>query len=266
MATAESDWAFFYKHLLIMRRSLAEMSWVLVYPFITLFSIGILTRYVVSIDAARDIGGFILVGTFVWTFYSLVQRAMTYGVMFDIWNRCIVHIIIAPRFVRSFLVGNALFGVASAVFTTALTGACAYVLFGFNILDAGWILPLALGIITLYAVAEGLVIVSFVLTRGYEYVALIWQVVGIIMILSGVYYPVSLFPLWLKAASMLLPHTHVLVAMRAVMFPALMDAEVNAIHHLGYGLLLSAVYLALGIKLFYRALDESRTTGAITDL
>ena len=266
MAVVESDWAFFYKHRLIMRRSLAEMSWVLVYPFLTLFSIGILTRYIVSVEEAHDIGGFILVGTFVWTFYSLVQRAMTYGVMFDIWNRCIVHIIIAPRFVRSFLVGNALFGVASAVFTTVLTGACAYVLFGFNILEAGWILPLALGIITLYAVAEGLVIVSFVLTRGYEYVALIWQVVGVIMILSGVYYPVSLFPLWLKAASMLLPHTHVLVAMRAVMFPALMDAEVNAVNHLGYGLLLGVLYLALGTRLFYRALDESRTTGAITDL
>ena len=57
-----------------------------------------------------------------------------------------------------------------------------------------------------------------------------------------------------------------LVALRTVMFPALMDVEVNAFHHLGYGLLLAVVYLALGIKLFYRALDESRTTGAITDL
>ena len=251
--------AFYYRQKVIMKRRPGELSWILVHPFIGLLSIGILALFVVKNGAPQNSVMFVFVGVIMWNFYDLVQRGITFGITFDIWGTTMKHSFSAKASPMHFIIGNSLFGFTSAVIAFVLVGIVGLFAFGFNIFAAGFFLINLLPV-CLFAVAIGLMINSLMVSKGERYTALIWVLTGIVMIFSGVYYPVSVLPSPIFEIAHALPSTYAINSMRAAFgySPELLIPD------LIIGFVLSIVYLVAGYFIFVYGLKKGYTNGTIT--
>ena len=255
----EQIFAYFYRQQLIMRRRPGDLAWIFIHPFISLFSIGILAFFVVQKGAPVNSLMFVFVGVIMWNFYDLVQRAVTYGIAFDIWSSSLKHSFSSGASPRHFIIGNSLFGLYSAFISFVLVGVAAYFAFGFNILLAGWSL-LNLIPVFLFAAGAGLMINCLMVSKGEKYMALIWSLTGIVMIFSGVYYPTNVLPFPIADISQAMPSTHSINSMRA----AFGYSPENMVSEFLIGFLMSIVYFVVGIVVFLYGLKKGYQNGTIT--
>ena len=252
--------AHFYKHYKIMSRRAGDLAWVFVHPFVALFSIGILAHFLIIEGAPLDSLIYVLVGVIAWNFYDVSQRAMAFGVTLDIWNNCMKHTFSVNSSIKHFILGNSLFGLASSIVTFVLVTIAAWISFGLNLLDAGIFLPVNLFFVFVFATGVGLMIDSLMVSKGEKYMSLMWIGTGIIMVLSGVYYPVSVLPGPVGMLSSALPSTHSIEAMRL----ALQSLPGQAVMETLYGAALSLVFFLAGVLLFRKGLRKGKENGVIT--
>jgi ABC-2 type transport system permease protein len=79
-----------------------------------------------------------------------------------------------------------------------------------------------------------------------------------ILLISGIYYPVEVLPPLLQTLARAIPLTYFLEYYRSVFIPG------N--HNLAIGIILAAFYLALGLILFDAAIERARRTGILLRL
>jgi ABC-2 type transport system permease protein len=251
--------AHIYKHWKIMARRPGELAWLLVYPFVGLVSLGILSFYLKSQGAPLDTMLFVLVGVIVWSFYDVSQRAISYAITFDIWNNCLRHSFAGKCRVIHFIIGNSIFGLLSSVVAFVLVSSVSILIFGFNIFLAGFYL-INLFSVFIFATGIGLLIDSLMVTRGEKWMSLIWMGTGIIMIFSGVYYPVTILPDLMQGISFALPSTHAIISMRAALTSNVSVANIEFV----LGFLMSFVYLLFASLVFRWSLKRSKMSGVLT--
>jgi ABC-2 type transport system permease protein len=106
----------------------------------------------------------------------------------------------------------------------------------------------------------GLISASFALVfkRGDP---VLWAVGTATWLLSGVLYPTSLLPVWLRFASFLLPTTHALAAMRAAVIDG--ASWVALAPDLGALLLFDLIGIPAGLWLFTAAVTHAKRTGTL---
>lgn len=92
----------------------------------------------------------------------------------------------------------------------------AILLYHYSIFDVG--LPLVAFFANLLVMgwAIGLMVVALVLRYGLGAEGLAWAVTFAVAPISGVYYPLSVLPDWLRPLALALPSSHVFEGMRAV--------------------------------------------------
>lgn len=255
----ETYFAYFYKHALKMRHP-AELSWILVHPLVSILSVGILGLFLSLRGSPLNPIFFIVAGAVVWDFFGLSQRAVSYGLMFDIWDGCLKHNFVAKAKIKEFVIGNCLFGIVSSTVATILVAAIAYFAFGFNLLVAGIYLVIALFATFIFGTANGLVINSLALWRNYSWMTLVWIGTGVIMIFSGVYYPIDILPEPAKTISVIIPATHAIAAIRG----ATGISGVNVSQELITALIISTVYFIFSIYFFKKSIWKAQITGNLT--
>ena len=248
---------FFYKHYTIYKKSQAEKATLFIYPLVSLFSIGILALYLKASGATSNAIPFVIVGTLAWTFYELCQRAMVYGMTLDIWDYCLKHMLLSPASIMDYIIGNSIFGITIGAFALAILSALSSVFFGFDAFSALSVSILSLAVIFLFAVAMGLAILSMMVAYDKEYLALTWSMPGIIMVFSGVYYPVSMLPGSVQNVAYILPTTYAIDAMRITLGLATGAAGNELIR----GFIISLAYLAVFYWAFRASLNHARKTG-----
>ncbi len=250
----------FYKHFVRLPRSSAEWEFIIVYPLVHIFSIGLLLTFLKGLGTSSTASAYMLVGAFAWNFYVLCQRGITYGVLKEIWSESAKQMMITPSTSRHFIIGNGLYGVLTALMSLVLMHLVALTFFSFNIFEAG--LPLLVGLlgIIFYSIAEGLVVNSIIILKGPEYMHITWIITGIVMVLSAVYYPLELLPPQVQVVSNLLPTTHAIQAIRSGLLTN--SGMENGLISVGLGL----IYLILGTLVFRWAIDKSRKNGTILRL
>jgi len=251
--------AHVYKHWKLMARRPGELAWLIVYPFVGLISLGILSFYLKSQGAPLETMLYVLVGVIVWSFYEVSQRAISYAITFDIWNNCLRHSFAGKSSVMHFIIGNSTFGLLSSVVAFALVSFTSIIIFGFNIFLAGFYLMNLLSVF-IFATGMGLLIDSLMITRGEKWMSLIWMGTGFIMIFSGVYYPIDILPYPMQWISFALPSTHAIISMRAALTLDMSVANTEFI----IGLLTSFVYLLFSSLIFRWSLKKSKISGVLT--
>jgi ABC-2 type transport system permease protein len=240
-------------------KSAGEASVVLLYPLVGILSLGIFSMFFIKSGAPMSALFYVIIGVIAWNFYSISQRAITVGLTFDIWDECAKHLHLGTATDEDFIFGNAFWGMITSLTGFIIVSMIAYYVFGFNIFAAKLYLIFGLASVFLYAVGDGLIINSLVLRKGYEYTSLIWISTGIIMVLSGVYYPVEMLPAPVQAISFFLPPTHAITAIRG----ALGVQAVNPFVEICWALSISVIYLFLAVWVYKRSVKKSREKGSI---
>jgi ABC-2 type transport system permease protein len=249
----------FYKQWIMWRKSPADLAWVFVYPFIGLMSIGFFVSFLMGSGASMETFMFAFAGIIIWNSYDISQRAITYGITFEIWSDSLRHFFSATSTENDYILGNSLFGLATAAIALVLVGTMGFLAFGFYVFAAGFYLILAFLSVFVFATAIGLTIDYFIITKNVKYMSLIWMSTGIIMIFSGVYYPVTILPEPARIVSYILPSTHAIESIRYALVSNASSASMSIL----VSLALSGAYFILGYFAFFRAVKKGKELGRI---
>lgn len=245
-----------YKNWLISRRNVFTLFELFFWPMISLLSIGLLTRF---LKVGDSMVSFLLVGAIALTILQVAQIDVAYVLLFDMWSKSIKNTFIAPVKSYHLVFGAMLFGIVRGSVVFFILAAVSRALFGFDFQEGG-LLPVLIFLAGVFATAAviGITVCISILTFGQKADVAAWSLSGMILLISGIYYPVEVLPPLLQTLARAIPLTYFLEYYRSVFIPGT--------HHLAIGIFLAAFYLVLGLILFDAAIERARRTGILLRL
>jgi ABC-2 type transport system permease protein len=210
-ASAKRVLAHAYHILISVRRDGFRLLDVTVWPLILFFS---MTLFAGVFTVEKRILGLIILGALGWRVIYHFQLESVQLYMDNYWSGMIEHIMIAPLNWWEFVLGGAISAVAKILVIGSLFLGLGWLAFGFAVTD--W--PATL-LAFLAIAACGLVFAVFslgvaFLKRGDAF-AFIFAFPDAVAVLSGVFYPTSVFPEPLRTLAQLLPTTHAFSMLKA---------------------------------------------------
>ncbi len=158
----------------------------------------------------------LLIGAVIWSYLGIIFEILTETVAWERWEGTIEYTFMAPLSRAVHLGGMALFAVIYGVFRTTLVFIVVALFFGLHLDGADFGTALVLLAIASVSFA-GLGMIAAVLPlispeKGAQ-IGFIAQ--GLLLVVSGVYYPVSVLPQWMQWIGTLSPATYALHGIRA---------------------------------------------------
>lgn len=251
--------AFARRNLIMAKRNVFFVFELTFWPGVAMLSHGLLTRF---LDLTPAMTAFVLVGTIALSSVQVCQLDVAYAVLFDIWSKSMKHQFLTPVRIRHLALGSWLVGVARGVVVWALMALIGSRAFGFDFLGAGagTVALFLLGCF-LTALVIGLLVCSLVLLWGTRAETSAWAAVNFFVMLSGVYYPISLLPGWVQTISAAIPLTYFLDGIRAGY-----GFTPHVAHPFAVGYALVLLYAALAHWVLAAAVTHARRTGLLLKL
>jgi len=245
-----------YKNWIISKRNVFTLFELFFWPMISLLSIGLLTRF---LEVDETMVSFLIVGAIALTILQVAQIDVAYVLLFDMWSKSIKNTFITPVKSYHLIFGALLFGVVRGTFVFAILVLVSRYLFGFRFMDGG-IFPVLVFLAGIFSVAAviGITVCISILTFGQKADVAAWSLSGLILLISGIYYPVEVLPPTLQLLARAIPLTYFLEYYRSIFIPGP--------HNLALGTALAALYLAVGLILFDKSIERARRTGILLRL
>lgn len=202
---------------------------------------------------------FVLIGTIALSVVNVCQLEVAYAVLMDVWSKSIKHQFLAPIGIRHLTVGSWLVGMVRGLLVFTLVTALGGWAFGFRVLQPG-IGPVAMFLFGCFVSAwiVGVFVCALITLFGNRAEAFAWASVNLVLMLAGIYYPVSVLPDPARAIAAAIPLTYFLDAYRSYFgFATEFASPITT------GLVLSALYAVLAHGAFFAAIERARRTGLL---
>jgi ABC-2 type transport system permease protein len=215
---AHAFWGFAERQFNLVKRYWAwEVVWV-IYSLVSVLSIGYLAQGLSAGSGQLDVRQtrlYLLVGALLWTYLSLVFVEISLAISWERWEGTIEYTFMAPVRRVTHLLGICLFALSYGLLRAAFVTAIAAWLFDLDLSRANLLAAAVVLLVSMFPLM-GLGIVTAVLPllspeKGEQMTI---AVQGIILLISGVYYPLSVLPAPLQLAGELSPLTYTLAAVR----------------------------------------------------
>lgn len=255
-AEALAVWAVLVRNALMASRNVFFFFELLFWPVVGVISIGLMTRF---LGLSDEQAAFVMIGTIALSVVNVCQLEVAYAVLLDVWSKSVKHQFLAPIGIRHLTVGSWIVGMVRGLLLFVLLAALGGWAFGFRLLAPG-LGPVALFVVGCFLNAwiVGVLVCALITLFGNRAEAFAWASVNLVLVLAGIYYPVSVLPEPAAAVARAIPLTYFLDAYRAHFgFAAVFSAPIVT------GLLLSAVYAVLAHAAFLAAVQRARRTGLL---
>jgi ABC-2 type transport system permease protein len=161
---------------------------------------------------------YLAIGTIVWRYLSVVFYWVTDLIGIERWEGTIEYTLMAPIQRITHMLGQTAFAVVYSMFHTAVILAATAIFFNISLTHAnlvGGTLMLVAGSFSFIGISiVGAVLPLLFPERGSQMTHVI---IALLLLVSGVYYPVEVLPGWLQALSRLSPATYVLNGVRTAL-------------------------------------------------
>src|SRR5919206_3910122 len=191
----------------------------------------------------------LLIGAVIWTYLGIVFEILTETVAWERWEGTIEYTFMAPLPRTIHLLGMGAFAVLYGVLRTALLFAVVAVFFGLAFPGADFgaaLLLLAVGSVSFVGVGMVTAVLPLISPEKGAQLGFIAQ--GLLLVVSGVYYPVEVMPGWMQWLSTVSPATYALEGIRAAVLDGAGVAEVWG--DLWPLLVLGGVSIPIGLAVF----------------
>jgi ABC-2 type transport system permease protein len=191
----------------------------------------------------------LLIGAVIWSYLGIIFEILTETVAWERWEGTIEYTFMAPLSRAVHLGGMGLFAVLYGIARTALLFLVVALFFGLHLEQANFgAALLLLAVASVSFVGLGMVTAVLPLISPEKGAQLGFIAQGLLLVVSGVYYPVSVLPQWMQWISTISPATYALHGIRAaVLDGASLSAVWSDIWPL---LVLGAVSIPLGLRVF----------------
>jgi len=205
---------------------------------------------------------YLLIGTLVWRFLASIFNNISEMIAWERWEGTIEYTFMAPVHRFNQMIGQTIFAILYSLIFTVIIGVVVAAFFDLDFGNADFT---AATIILLVGSLSfvGIGVVASILPLLYpERGAQMTNIVqAFFLLVSGIYYPISVLPEWLQVLARISPATYVLEGMRSALLPG--TVEKSPMSFVPPLLVMGVVMLPLGIYLFQRAERYTKRTGKL---
>lgn len=180
----------------------------------------------IGVSQGKEQVMYLVVGALVWGFLSLLFHELAEQVQWERWEGTIEYSFMAPMHRLAYLLGNCFYAIVYGVFRSALLLGVLAVFLGLSFKGANILGSLVVLIVSgLSFMGLGLIaaILPVLSTERGAQATHIFQ--ALILLVSGVYYEISVLPKWVQPLSVISPATYTLRAIRAALLEGATFAE-----------------------------------------
>ncbi len=205
---------------------------------------------------------YLLVGTLVWRFLASIFNNISEMIAWERWEGTIEYTFMAPVHRFNQMLGQTIFAIVYSLVFTVVIGVVVAAFFDLDFADADFTAATVILLVGSLSFV-GIGVVASILPLLYpERGAQMTNIVqAFFLLVSGIYYPVSVLPGWLQALAKISPATYVLEGMRAALLPD--TATADPLSYVWPLLIMGLIMLPLGIHLFQRAERYTKRTGKL---
>jgi ABC-2 type transport system permease protein len=158
----------------------------------------------------------LLIGAVIWSYLGIIFEILTETVAWERWEGTIEYTFMAPLSRAVHLGGMGLFAVLYGVLRTALLFAVVALFFGLHFQQADFVAAIVvLAVASFSFVGVGMVTAVLPLISPEKGAQFGFIAQGLLLVVSGVYYPVSVLPQWMQWLATISPATYALRGIRA---------------------------------------------------
>ncbi len=266
---ARAGYAFFERNWNLTKRYMGwEIVW-LFYNVINALSVTLISKNTqllgnVSQAQVESLTLYLLIGTSVWSYLSVTFEGVTDIINIERWEGTIEHTFMAPISRFTHMIGSCWFAIVHGILFTFVQLIIVASFFHLNLSNANYltaVFMLLLGSISFVGFGIGASVLPLLYTERGSQMSFIVR--SILLLVSGVYYPVSVLPGWMQPAAQISPATYVLEGLRAALQhnQSIWSAEVWSYT---WPLLISGVVsIPLGLWVFGLAERYAKRTGRL---
>jgi ABC-2 type transport system permease protein len=158
----------------------------------------------------------LLIGAVIWSYLGIIFELLVETVAWERWEGTIEYTFMAPLSRTVHLFGIGVFAVAYGVVRATIVFTVIAAFFGLNMPDANFasaLLLLAIASISFIGIGMMAAVLPLISPEKGTQIGYIGQ--GLMLVVSGVYYPVSVLPQWMQWIATISPATYALRGMRA---------------------------------------------------
>ncbi len=205
---------------------------------------------------------YLMVGTLVWRFLAGIFNDVSEMIAWERWEGTIEYTFMAPVRRANQMIGQTLFAILHSFLFTGIIGLVVTAFFGLSFAEADFFSAAVILLVgSLSFVGIGMMASVLPLLYPERGAQMTNIVQAVFLLVSGVYYPISVLPGWLRVVARFSPMTYVLEGMRAALLPK--PDQVNPWMYVWPLLGMGVVMLPLGIYLFQKAERYAKRTGKL---
>ena len=223
MHQGRATYAFFERNWNLTKRYWAwEIVW-LVYNIVNALSVTYIGAAAQIITGQKSIDTsylilYLLIGTSVWSYLSVTFEGVTDMITIERWEGTIEHTFMAPISRFTHLIGSCWYAIAHGLLFTFLQLIVVASFFHLNLSHANYltaVFVLLIGSVSFIGFGIGASVLPLLYTeRGSQ---MSYIVRAILLLISGVYYPVNVLPAWMQPLARISPATYVLEGLRSAL-------------------------------------------------
>lgn len=249
--------AFAYRNYIFAKRNVFVVVEMVFWPMITVLSIGLMGSF---LKLEENTLAFVMTGAIASGILQVTQLDVGYSLLYDLWSKSVKHTFLTPAGITPAILGAWLIGVVRGSAVMAALVVLSWYYFGFELPSVLAGISIAFGVFWM-ALLAGLVVWILILIYGQRAEISVWALSYIVMLLSGIYYPVDLLPEPFFTVARFVPLTYFLDGFRQhygfeLLFP----------NGIWIGWLLNIVYTFVGIWCVRLAITHARRTGLLLRL
>ncbi len=213
MTTIRQTWAFVFRNYHLIRR---YISWVVVFTFYELVNAATIVLIGVAVNEP-SLTITLILGVMLWNFLSAMFHEIANSISWERWEGTLEYTFMAPVSRLTHLLGVSIYAVLYSLINSSvvLIGLLVFVDLDLSGANMGGVLVVLL---TGSVAFTGLGLMAAVLpVMSPEHGAQATNIFqGVLLLVSGIYYPITVLPTWLQPLSYISPATYVLSASRTL--------------------------------------------------
>jgi ABC-2 type transport system permease protein len=262
-----AGYAFVERNLNLIKRYWSwELVW-LVYSTAESLSVSYIGLGMERIGGAQNVDGrflvlYLLIGTLVWRYLSTIFYWMINLITIERWEGTIEYTLMAPVRRLTHMLGQTFFAVTYSLLFTSVILLITALLFDISLSKAnlwGGVVMLLAGSFSFVGIGIMASIMPLLFPERGEQMAHV--LIAVVLLISGVYYPVDVLPGLLQKLAVISPATYVLTGTRNALLDGVPTQELWP--YVWPTLLMGALLIPVGMWVFKQAEQYAKRTGRL---
>jgi ABC-2 type transport system permease protein len=211
--------ALVLRHLYVLRTSWPRILELAYWPVMQVIVWGFLTQFLRTNSTwVAQAAGVLIAAVLLWDVLFRAQLGISVSFLEEMWSRNLGHLFVSPLRPFELVLGMMAMSLIRTLIGMVPAALIAIPFYEYNIFSMG--LPLLAFFLNLMVMgwSVGIAVAGLILRYGMAAESFAWVSVFAFAPVSGIYYPISTLPEWLRPVAWALPSAHVFEGMRAVLF------------------------------------------------